>query len=123
MDLYKNYDHMEYDGLVTDTLPEVIVTGGTLKKGSTEATLKRGTILAKTSAGKLVVLGAETGTAYGILCDDTVVGTADDVKAPIYIAGCFDLSKCTVADSHTITEAEKDALRNGGIIFKAPQTM
>lgn len=123
MDLYKNYDHMEYDGLVTDTLPEVIVTGGTLKKGSTAATLKRGTILSKESDGKLVTLGSGTGTAYAILCDDTAVGTAADVKAPIYIAGCFDLAKCVVAQSHTVSEAEKDALRNGGIIFKAPQTM
>lgn len=128
MDLYKNYDHMEYDGLVTDVLPEVIVSGGTIRKeASAEATLKRGTILAKSSTdGKLVILGtaaasSETLTAYAILCDDTVVGTSADVNAPIYIGGCFDLAKCTVAESHTVTEAEKDALRNGGIIFKAPQ--
>lgn len=129
MNLYTNFDHMEYDGLVTDVLPEVIISGGTLRKGSAEATLVRGTILAKSSTdGKLVVLGtaaasSETLTAYAILCDDTVVGTAADVKAPIYIGGCFDLAKCTVAASHTVTEAEKDALRNGGIVFKAPQTM
>lgn len=123
MNLYQNFDHMEYDGLVTDVLPEVIVSGGTIAHGSSEVTLKRGTILAKKTDGKLEVLGAGSGTAYGILCDDTVVGASADVKVPIYIGGCFDLAKCTVAESHTVTEAEKDALRNGGIIFKAPQTM
>ena len=144
MDLYKNYEHMEYDGLITDVLPEVIVSGGKIRKGSDEVTLKRGTILAKSSGtagdGKLVIdngwtaendsykvttaaASNETLTAYAILCDDTVVGTEADVTTAIYIGGCFDLAKCTVAASHTVSEAEKDALRNGGIIFKAPQTM
>ena len=91
-------------------------------------TIKRGTILAKSggTAGdnKLVVLGTaaasnEVLTAYCILCDDVDVGTADDVTAPVYLMGCFNSNKVTVADSYTMTEADKDALRNGGIVFKA----
>ena len=58
-------------------------------------------------------------TANCILCDDVDVGTADDVTAPVYLMGCFNSNKVTVADSYAMTEADKDALRNGGIVFKA----
>ena len=119
---------MEYDGLIADINPKLVVSGGTLRKLGTAGTIKRGTILAKSSGtkgdNKLVALGTaatsdETLTAYAILCDDVDVGTENDVTVPIYLAGCFNLNKCITANSHAITEAEKDALRNGGIIFKA----
>ena len=79
----------------------------------------------KMDYNKLVALGTaasgdtETLTAYAILCDDVEVGTTDDVTVPVYLAGCFNLNKCVTINDHTITEAEKDALRNGGIFFKA----
>ena len=119
---------MEFDGLVTDIKPAVQVRGGTIRKLGTEATLKRGTILAKSSGtggdGKLVVLGTTAGTNETltpdcILCDDVVVGTAADVKAAVYTAGCFDPNKTTVATSYTVTEDDRDKLRERNIVFKA----
>ena len=128
-ELSKSLGTMEYDGLIADINPKLVVSGGTLRKLGTAGTIKRGTILAKsggtTGDNKLVALGTavtgatETLTAYAILCDDVDVGTENDVTVPIYLAGCFNLNKCITANSHVITEAEKDALRNGGIIFKA----
>lgn len=127
-ELSKSLGTMEYDGLIADINPKLVVSGGTLRKLGTAGTIKRGTILAKSSGtkgdNKLVALGTaaasdETLTAYAILCDDVDVGTENDVTVPIYLAGCFNLNKCITANSHAITEAEKDALRNGGIIFKA----
>jgi len=127
-ELSKSLGTMEYDGLIADINPKLVVSGGTLRKLGTAGTIKRGTILAKSSGtkgdNKLVALGTsatsdETLTAYAILCDDVDVGTENDVTVPIYLAGCFNLNKCITANSHVITEAEKDALRNGGIIFKA----
>ena len=127
-ELSKSLGTMEYDGLIADINPKLVVSGGTLRKLGTAGTIKRGTILAKSSGtkgdNKLVALGtaaadSETLTAYAILCDDVDVGTENDVTVPIYLAGCFNLNKCITANSHVITEAEKDALRNGGIIFKA----
>ena len=103
-------------------------SGGTIRKLAEAATIKRGTILAKSSGtsgdGKLVVLGtAATGdevlTANCILCDDVEVGTSDDMIVSVYLTGCFNTNKCIVADSYTMTEADKDALREGGIFFKA----
>lgn len=127
-ELSKSLGNMEYDGLIADINPKLVVSGVTIRKLGTAGTIKRGTILAKSggTAGdnKLVVLGTaaasnEVLTAYCILCDDVDVGTADDVTAPVYLMGCFNSNKVTVADSYTMTEADKDALRNGGIIFKA----
>lgn len=124
-ELSKSLGSMEYDGLIADINPKLVVSGGTIRKLGTAGTIKRGTILAKSSGdNKLVVLGTaaasnEVLTAYCILCDDVDVGTADDVTAPVYLMGCFNSNKVTVADNYTMTEADKDALRNGGIVFKA----
>ena len=125
--LYSKVGDVAYDGLVTDLTPPVIVRGGVIRKLGTAATIKRGTILAKSSGsagdGKLVVLGTtaatnETLTPDCILTDDIEVGTSADVKATVYYGGCFDLAKCAVASGYAVTEADKDALREKGILFK-----
>ena len=127
-ELSKSLGTMEFDGLIADINPKLVVSGGTILKLSKSDTIKRGTVLAKSggTAGdnKLVVLGTaaasnEVLTACCILCDDVTVGTTDDVIAPVYLMGCFNSNKVTVADSYTMTEADKDVLRNGGIVFKA----
>lgn len=58
---------------------------------------------------------------FGILCDDTAVGTSDSVKAAVYTAGCFDPQKCIVADDYELTAADLDALRIRDIVFRAAQ--
>ena len=124
-ELSKKLGEMAFDGLVTDTKPQVITSGGTILKLGTAATLKRGTLLAKSaSTGKLVVFGTtadqnDTLTADCILCDDTAVGTSADVVAPVYIAGCFDPEKLILKSGATLAESDKDALRQKGIILKA----
>lgn len=127
-ELSKSLGTMEFDGLIADINPKLVVSGGTIRKLSRADNIKRGTVLAKSggTAGdnKLVVLGTaaasnEVLTAYCILCDDVAVGTTDDVIAPVYLMGCFNSNKVTVANNYTMTEADKDALRNGGIVFKA----
>lgn len=126
--LSEKIGEMTFDGLLTDIKPAPEVRGGIIRKLSAEATLKRGTILAKSSGtsgdGKLVVLGTaasgdETLTPDCILCDDITVGTANDEKVAVYTAGCFDINKVTVASSYSITEGDKDNLRMRGIVFKA----
>lgn len=125
INLSEKLGEMTFDGLITDIKPAPEVRGGVIRKLSAAATLKRGTILAKSSGdGKLVVLGTaaasnETLTPDCILCDDIEVGTAADEKVAVYTAGCFDIGKVTVAASYTITEGDKDNLRMRGIVFKA----
>lgn len=119
---------MNFDGLFTDLTPEPQVRGGTIRKLSAAATLKRGTILAKSSGtagdGKLVVLGTtavenETLTPDCILCDDIDVGTVSDEDVAVYTAGCFNTNKVIVATGYTITASDMDNLRIRDIVFKA----
>ena len=128
--LSKKLGEVEVDGLVTAIDPHIVIGAGVIRKASS-GTLKltRGTVLAKSTGtagdNKLVVLGTaasgdtETLTANCILCDDVEVGTAADASVAVYLAGCFDPGKIVMTNSHTLTEADKDALRDAGIVFKA----
>lgn len=119
---------MTFDGLIADLTPKPQVGGGVIRKLSAKATLKRGTILAKSSGttgdGKLVVLGStaatnEVLTPDCVLCDDINVGTTDDEKVAVYTAGCFNSGKVTVASGYTISAGDLDNLRMRGIVLKA----
>lgn len=124
VELGKKVGDMTFDGLITSPIPSIQTSGGVICKLATETTYKRGTILAKsTVTGKLYILGTtategDTLTPDCILCDDCEIGTSADVNTAVYTAGCFDLAKTTVASGHTVTEVEKDKLRERGIVFK-----
>ena len=117
-ELRQKLGSMEYDGLITGLNPPTRVDGGTIAKLAAPATLKRGTLLGKADSGLLSIYDG-TGTPDCILCDDTEVGTAEDVPVDVYVAGCFDPEKVTVAEGYTITQADRDKLRAYSIIFKA----
>lgn len=117
-ELRQKLGSMEYDGLITGLNPPTRVDGGTIAKLAAPATLKRGTLLGKADSGLLSIYDG-TGTPDCILCDDTEVGTAEDVPVDVYVAGCFDPEKVAVGDGYTITQADKDKLRTYSIVFKA----
>ena len=123
-ELSRDVGKMEFDGLVTDINPAIQVRGGIIASPGATATYKRGTVFAKSDTNnKLYALGttAESGdtlTPDCILCDDTEVD-GGDVTVAVYTAGCFDPDKVTLADSYTMTESDKDKLRERGIVFKA----
>ncbi len=125
--LSKKVDTMEFDGLISGLTPQAKVTGATIRKLAAAETLVRGTVLAKSygSAGdsKCVVLGNsaasnETLTPCYILADDVEVGTAADVNVAVYDMGCFNPNKLVAKTGYTITEADKDALRQRGIFLE-----
>lgn len=118
-ELRNKLGEMEYDGLVAGLNPPVRVDGGTIGKLTEAAVLKRGTLLGKAEdTGPLSLYGG-TGTPDCILCDDTEIGADEDVTTAVYKAGCFDLEKLTVAEGYTVTGADKDKLRERGIVFKS----
>lgn len=117
-ELRQKLGSMEYDGLITGLNPPARVTGGTVARLEAPAVLKRGTLLGKSDTGLLSVYDG-TGTPDCILCDDTEVGTDEDVPVDVYAAGCFDPEKVTAAEGCTITPADRDKLRTYSIIFKA----
>ena len=117
----------EHDGLIVDICPPADVFAVTIRKEETAAaTLKRGTVLALSKGtagdGLMVVLGTtaatnETLTANAILADDVTVDTIGNATALAYRTGHFAANKLIVADRHTLTAADKEALRDVGILL------
>ncbi len=114
----KQIGEMEYDGLITDITPITVTSAGIIGKTTEETTFKRGTLFGKNESGVLSLYDGN-GTPDSILCEDTVVGTAENVSAAVYIAGCFDPAKLIVKDGYALTESDKDKLRQNGIILKS----
>lgn len=112
------------DNLFYSNEPAALTTGVVIASG--EGKLKRGTILAKNSAGKFVALGTtetvgeETVTCVAdcVLCDD-VDATSADTSAVAYVSGHFAIDELIVKDSYTLTDADIDTLRAKGIFTSA----
>jgi hypothetical protein len=120
-DLNRKIGDKEFDGLITAIVPPTQVRAGVLAKlGTGEAVYKRGLLLSKNAAGKLVPLGTEDTTPHSVLCDDTEISAANDVNVAVYTAGCFHPGKTTMLADHTISEDELDELRKRDIVFKKP---
>ncbi len=125
-DLHEKIGSVEFEKLFAGMQPPAIVKPGVIRKLGTAGTLKRGTLLAKSSGsagdGKLVIFGTtaatnETLTADCVLCDDIEVGTTNDENAAVYVSGDFNEAALIVATGATITEADRDALRTKGILL------
>lgn len=122
-ELLNNLGSVNADNLIAGTDPELRIGSALLRKNA--GSLKRGTVLAKSSTdGTLVILGTaaaqgETLEPYGILTDNITVPAAEDVHMTIYIGGKFNSNKIVLATGYTMTEADKDTLRKYGIEFTA----
>lgn len=129
-DLHEKLGSMEFEKLFAGLEPKALTHPATIRKLGTAATIKRGTLLAKSSGsggdGKLVVFGTtagsnETLTADCILTDDIEVGTAADENVLVYISGNFNEAALIIATGATISEADRDELRKKGIILGTVQ--
>jgi len=112
-------DEMEYDKLIAGLTPPVLVASGIIASTGAEAEYARGTVFAKSDTdGKLYILGgtgAGTLTPDCILCDPETVEASDDTVASVYVSGYFNSDALIVEGGYTITEADKDKLRERGI--------
>lgn len=125
--LYERQNLDPHDGLIASTWPPADVFHITLRKASgTAVTLKRGTLLDLSTGSngndKYVIHGTqaaagETLTPNAILAEDAEVGTSADVIAPAYRTGHFAENKLVVATGATISAADKEALRDVGILL------
>lgn len=121
MALNRKVGEMAYDKLIAGITPPVHVNSGTIRMLAVAAEYKRGTVLAKSSVDdKLVILGTtaeaeETLVPDCILCDDTNIGTEADVNVAVYTAGCFNKEALIVKSEYTLSESDKDKLRERGI--------
>lgn len=125
--LDENLGAVGFDNLINGIYPPAEPFTVTIRKEATAAaTYKRGTVLALSGGtagdGMLVILGTaaasdETLTANCVLAEDVEVGTDADAVALAYRTGHFNGNNLTVADSYTITAADKEALRSVGILL------
>jgi len=129
-DLHEKLGVMEQENLFAGLEPHALTKAGVIRKLGTAGTLKRGTLLAKSSGsagdGKLVIFGTsaasnETLTADCVLVYDIDVGTANDENALVYISGNFNEDALILASGASLTEADRTDLRMRGIILGASQ--
>lgn len=103
------------DNLIAKTFPPVDAFGVTIPAGA--GILKRGTVLALADGKYAVLAASNTGKANCVLADDVDASGGADVTAVAYRTGHFNIGALIVADGYTITAADKEALRNGGILL------
>lgn len=125
-DLHEKIGSVEQDNLFAGLYPPALPKAGTIRKLGTAGTLKRGTLLAKSSGsagdGKLVIFGTtaatnETLTADCVLANDIDVGTSTDENALVFIQGNFNEDALIMATGASLTEADRDALKIRNIIL------
>lgn len=112
------------DNLIADPTVKQIIQTGVISSG--QGVLARGTVVdlstGSSGTGKLVIHGTaagsnETLTPYGVLTDDADATSADAV-AEVYVTGKFHKSALIVKNSTTLSVADIQALRNGGIFVE-----
>ena len=112
---FEKLGEMVADNLIANTDVKAITASGTIASGA--GVLVRGTVVATDSNGKLVAM-ASGKTPYAVLCDD-VDATEADAVAEVYLTGRFNKNALVVAEGYTLTAADINTLRNGGIFVEA----
>lgn len=91
----------------------------TVKSGEKVSTmaspvLPRGTVLARNSADKFIVLGSDTGTAEVILAAD-IEDTTSDTVAEVYNSGDFNGNALVAAENYSISAGDVADLKKAGV--------
>lgn len=113
---------LECDDLICDSKYPIDVIS--VKVAARQGVLARGTVLAMSTgtsgSGNMVILGTTAGSdevpaANCILADDVDTGTGDAVVATAYRSGHFCRNALIAKQGYTMTTADEEALRTGGI--------
>lgn len=123
INLMRSAGYSVQDNLIAKIYPPVEAVGVVIRKTEQETLLKRGTVLAVSSADrKLVILGTEEAEsevlvpAY-ILSDDILVDNTGDVTGVAYRSGNFNRKAVIVKDGYTLSADDEDNLREYSIVF------
>lgn len=101
-----------YDNLIYDLNPKAEVFTVTI--AAAEGALKRGSVLSKGEDGKMKLM-ASGATANCVLAQD--VDATSEVTALAYRTGHFNSEKLIVKSEYTLAAADKEALRDVGILI------
>lgn len=119
MNLVNKTGEFKYDGLIADASLPVLEAAVSIESG--QGVLLRGSVLGKTAAGKVILVGgATTATAEYILADD--IDTGSSVSTPItvitYVSGAFNRKALIIDGAGKIEDYETD-LKKFGLYLKA----
>lgn len=106
---------VSYDNLINSVNPPAEVFS--VELAGKQGVLKRGTLIATADGGMVKISSATTGKANAVLADDIDTGNGGAVAAVAYRTGHFNTNSLIVADGYEITAADKEALRNAGILL------
>lgn len=114
-ELCRKVGECSVDNLIAKIHPAAETFGVTIPAGS--GLLKRGTVLALNGNAYSVLASGTTGKANCILADDVDASGGSSVVAVAYRCGHFNRKALTVADGYTMTTADIEELRKGGILL------
>lgn len=103
------------DNLIAHIHPAVETFGVTIPAKA--GLLKRGTVLALNNGAYSVLASGTTGKANCILADDVDASGDAPVVAVAYRCGHFNRKALIVASGYTLTAADIEELRKGGILL------
>lgn len=114
-DLCRKAGEVGQDNLIAKLFPPAEPFG--IKVAGGEGDLKRGTVMALTEAGYVVLDAEATGKANCVLSDPVDASGEDAVTAVAYRTGHFNRKALIVAEGYTMTAADEEELRKGGILL------
>lgn len=104
------------DNLIAKLYPPAEPFG--VKVAAGQGQLKRGTVLVPGEDGTYTVLAdAVTGKANCVLADDVDASGTEAVTAVAYRTGHLNSRALIVAEGYTLTQADREELRRGGILL------
>ena len=120
-DLVRKIGDSPVENLINSTVPPALTTGVLIRAG--QGVLLRGTVLALSSDDEMMVIlgtepdGGETLTANCILTDPVDASGSENVPAVAYRTGHFNRPVLIVKTGYTLTRADEEDLRHGGILL------
>ncbi len=109
----KRVGSVEQDDLIAGIYPPAVATGIQLAAG--QGQLLRGTVLAVSADGCVVLSAATAGKAAYILTDD--VDATEAAGTTAYRSGNFNTKALTVAEGYELTAEDRDSLRKYDIVL------
>ena len=114
-ELCRKVGEVGQDNLIAKLFPPTEPFG--IKVVGGEGDLKRGTVMALSDDGYVVLSAETTGKANCVLSDPVDASGEDAVTAVAYRTGHFNRKALIVAEGYTMTAADEEELRKGGILL------
>lgn len=114
-ELCRKVGEVGQDNLIAKLFPPAEPFG--IKVAGGEGVLKRGTVMALSGTDYVVLDTETTGKANCVLSDPVDASGEDAVTAVAYRTGHLNRKALIVAEGYTMTAADEEELRKGGILL------